>query len=258
MHFHYISYFFIIAGGKNGGKVVILTERRAAARTLSLWSAAGTHGSSVFLARTLCKLTPLWAFTLGIRGLQTAASIKAIYKLSPLQLWASHLAPEHVAFYRLCFNCRVNIQVRRGAGESGGRGRLCLVGSWRGWDAERGKGEADDGGGSPVCLHESSSRVGGERKREFFKILNGCDIFGAHANGTLMCHTPVYHTLSHLKKNNTLCTSGQLEEVGLQRGAGQQMVKCGFVPITINEWPLLAKRRTTGPNALFMVSALVP
>lgn len=45
--------------------------------------------------------------------------------------------------------------------------------------------------------------------------------------------------------------------MGLHRGAGQQMVKCGFVPITINEWPLLAKRRTTGPNALFMVSGRV-
>lgn len=109
---------------------------------LSLCSAAaGTHGSSVFLARTLCKLTPLWAFTLGIRGLQTAASIKAIYKLSPLQLWPSHLAPEHVAFYRLCFNCRVNTQVRRGTGEWDGREGRCLVGSWRGWDAELGWGD---------------------------------------------------------------------------------------------------------------------
>lgn len=84
-----------------------------------------------------------------------------------------------------------------------------------------------------VCMSHLQE-LGGGRKREFLKILNGCDIFGAHANGTLMCHTPVYHTLLHRKKNNnTLWTSGQLEEVGLQRGAGQQMVKCGFV--TINE-----------------------
>lgn len=75
----------------------------------------------------------------------------------------------------------------------------------------------------------------GREKESFSKILNGCDIFGALANVTLMCHTPVYHTLLHRIKTYTLCTSGQLEEVGLQRGAGQQMVKCGFVPITINE-----------------------
>lgn len=132
---------------------------------LSLCSAVGTHGSSVLLARTLCKLTPLWAFTSGIWGLQTAASIKAIYKLSPLQLWPSHLAPEHVAFYRLCFNCRVNIRVRRGAGGRDGRERRRLVGSWRGWDTERGgvgAREADEGG-SPLCLHESSSKSWGWR-----------------------------------------------------------------------------------------------
>lgn len=36
------------------------------------------------------------------------------------------------------------------------------------------------------------------------------------------------------------------------------MAKCGSAPNTINEWPLLAKRRTAGPNALFMVSGWVP
>lgn len=45
--------------------------------------------------------------------------------------------------------------------------------------------------------------------------------------------------------------------MGSRGVACQQMAKCGFVPITINEWPLLAKRRTTRPNALFMVSARV-
>ncbi len=45
-------------------------------------------------------------------GLQSTVSIKAIYKLS-LQLWPSRrcLAPDPFAFYRPCFNCRVNIWV---------------------------------------------------------------------------------------------------------------------------------------------------
>lgn len=209
----------------------------------------------MFLAQTLCKLTPLWAFTLGIRGLQTAASIKAIYKLSPLQLWLCHLAPEHVAFYRLCFNCRVNIEVRGGAGESDdvslGRGEdEMLSGGKKGGRRWRRFSNL-----SSWVIFESWGQEERECNKSFSQILKGCDLFSGHANGTLLCHTPVYRTLCIVKTNKqTPYVLWDNKRKWDYQEAGQQMVKCRFVPVTINEWPLLAKRRTTGPNALFMVS----
>lgn len=154
---------------------------------LSLCSAsAATHGSSVFLARTLCKLTPLWALTPGIRGLQTAASIKAIYKLSPLQLWPSHLAPERISFYRLCFNCRVNIGVRQG--ERGGKGDVSLGrgedemlswGDWRrfsslsAWITFKGWGEGGGGCFLLMCHTQVDHIILCFFKKKKFGIIGG-------------------------------------------------------------------------------------
>lgn len=73
-----------------------------------------THESSVFLARAPDKVAQVQASCKRIWAVSLRVCIKAIYKVfvAPSLTPSSVSGSRPIAFYRLCFNCRVNIWVR--------------------------------------------------------------------------------------------------------------------------------------------------
>lgn len=90
----------------------LLSFRGSSTMHTSIYSAAETHESSMFLARSPGELAQLQSSSSGIWAFRLrSASKRFITSLSPCRAVtpSSVSGGRPIAFYRLCFNCRVNI-----------------------------------------------------------------------------------------------------------------------------------------------------
>lgn len=99
-------------GGEIRKSAISFLSRAAEQYPLSKWDAVKGHESSVFLALSSDELTELQSSSSGIWAFRLrSASKRFITALLAAPTPSSVSGSRPIAFYRLCFNCRVNIWV---------------------------------------------------------------------------------------------------------------------------------------------------